>query len=409
MKVKKVCFLVGSVALSGGTYVIFQHAGYLHEQGYDVTLAVQEPFDASTFTWHDQAGKLRIIPFLQAQNESFDLVIATWWRTSLDLPAFKADRYAYFVQSIESRFYSERERSLRALVDATYDLPVFFITEAGWIVDYLEKVHNQNAILVRNGIRKDIYLQDGNAIEPKSDGALRVLVEGPFNVPFKNTAFAIKLARKAGVREIWVMTGSPVHWLPGVKRVFSRVPIHKTPEIYRSCDVLLKLSTVEGMFGPPLEMFHCGGTALVFDVTGHEEYIQAGENALVVTGGKSVVSQLRMLLSDKDRLTSLKTKAMETADAWPDWNESSEKFRQWVEYVLQSHTTDQKAVRDVIQTAWTHYTSDKNRHIKDIFWILLGYKLEKPIKKLIKRSPSRLLDEIQQLRALLEVLLHLII
>ena len=87
---------------------------------------------------------------------------------------------------------------------------------------------------------------------------------------------------------------------PGVNKCFSRIPIHKTAEIYRSCDVLVKLSYVEGMFGPPLEMFHCGGTAIVYDVTGHEEYIEDGKNAIVVKkdNEEEVVSWLKKLKCD---------------------------------------------------------------------------------------------------------------
>ena len=48
----------------------------------------------------------------------------------------RAERYAYFVQSLEDRFYKhdEAERLGAAL---THDLPVSFITEAGWIADTL--------------------------------------------------------------------------------------------------------------------------------------------------------------------------------------------------------------------------------------------------------------------------------
>ena len=45
---------------------------------------------------------------------------------------------------------------------------------------------------------------------------------------------------------------------------------------------MLKLSRVEGMFGPPLEGFHMGATCVVTAVTGHEEYVEHGENGLVV-------------------------------------------------------------------------------------------------------------------------------
>src|SRR5450759_4119126 len=101
----EICFLVGSVAISGGTYVIFQHASYLQSKGFKVTLAVQEPFSAITYAWHPQAVELTLIDFEAAKAKSYDLVIATWWKTALALADFETPRYAYFVQSIESRFY----------------------------------------------------------------------------------------------------------------------------------------------------------------------------------------------------------------------------------------------------------------------------------------------------------------
>jgi len=53
-------------------------------------------------------------------------------------------------------------------------------------------------------------------------------------------------------------------------------------KIYSSCDILLKLSRVEGFFGPPMEMMACGGAVVVGRVTGYDEYITDGFNALVV-------------------------------------------------------------------------------------------------------------------------------
>jgi len=91
---------------------------------------------------------------------------------------------------------------------------------------------------------------------------------------FKNVEKTIELCLQSDADEIWLLTSTEISEYPGVDKCFSRVAIEKTPEIYRSCDVLVKLSYVEGMFGPPLEMFHCGGTAIVYDVTGHDEYIK---------------------------------------------------------------------------------------------------------------------------------------
>ncbi len=404
MKNKKICFLVGSVALSGGTYVILQHASYLRDQGYEVTLAVQEPFDRHTFSWHDRTDRLRIVPFIEGQGEHFDLVVATWWKTALELFTFHAPRYAYFVQSIESRFYPDQEEPLRKLVDATYRLPVSYVTEASWIVRYLKESFHQDVSLVRNGIRKDIYTMEGRSLETRCQGRPRVLVEGHFGVPFKNTALAIHVARKAGASDIWVMTGSPVDWIPGVSRVFSRVPIHKTPEIYRSCDILLKLSTVEGMFGPPLEMFHCGGTALVFDVSGHEEYIRANDNAIVIKDRNinHAISELRRLLSDQERLLTLQHKAGETARAWPGWAQSSEEFSQWVGNVLkQPPSTDKNGLKDIIEAVHARYVEEENQRLAaGSFGAIWHYRF----KKYLTCLPGGFKNKLRQTKTCLEII-----
>lgn len=397
----RVCFLVGSVAISGGTYVIFQHAIHLQKAGFEITLAVQDPFDATTAAWHDAGHTLRCLSFEAARQESYDLVIATWWRTALKISDFDAPRHAYFVQSIESRFYPAAETPIRALVDATYSLPVSYITEATWIRKHLADRHGQRATLVRNGIRKDLYTQQGPCIAPRVEGTPRVLVEGHFNVSFKNTALALKVARDAGAKDIWVLTGTEVGSLPGASRVFSRLPIGETPQVFRSCDILIKLSTVEGMFGPPLEMFHCGGTALVFDVTGFDEYIEPDRNAVVVRNHdvNRCVAELRDLLSNATRLKALKDAATGTAAQWPDWNQSSAQFRAWVEVALRGPKSNRARMDEIIRNAWADYDRDEAARLKADPSIARGHRRDALIRKL----PKRLQDLIRRAQLLMEV------
>jgi len=390
------------MAISGGTYVIIQHASYLRDRGINVTLAVQEPFSSATLAWHDQASQLRCLPMEQAKAESFDLVIATWWKTAFEISHFEARHYAYFVQSIESRFYPEDETSLRALVNSTYHIPLTYVTEASWIRDYLSEKFGQTATLVRNGIRKDVYQASGPTVSPRPDRQPRVLIEGPFGVSFKNTALSIRLAREAGARVIWVLTSSPVRWIPGVSRVFSRVPMQKTAEIYRSCDVLIKLSTVEGMFGPPLEIFHCGGTAIVFDVTGHDEYIVDGVNALVIPRGEAdtVVHAIRTLLNDRTTLKRLKDGALQTAAAWPSWEQSSEAFLRWVESTFQAPAADRATLKTMAANAYLNYRRDEQQRLRENPRIVRRHKLS----ALASRLPASLIRLIKQLEAAGEVL-----
>ena len=402
MNKKRICFLVGSMAISGGTYVIVQHAVYLHDQGYDVTLAVQEPFTAQTLAWHDRTSRLRCVPIDVAKGEMFDFVIATWWKTALELRHFNSPRYAYFVQSIESRFYPASEVPLRALVDSTYRLPVTYVTEATWIRDHLKATYGHDAALIRNGIRKDIYRVTGPAMAPRDHNRQpRVLVEGHFGVSFKNTALGVRLAREAGAKDIWLLTGTPVKWVPGVSRVFSRVPMNVTPEIYRSCDILVKLSTVEGMFGPPLEIFHCGGTAIVFDVTGHDEYIVDGQNACVVRCGDmdGVVTTLRRLLNDRTELSRLQAGALQTAEAWVSWDESSSAFRNWVETSLAGPNVDRAVLAELSDKAFADYVRDEQQHLTNTPRVP-----RHRLSALAARFPPTLLRSLKQLEAAGEVL-----
>lgn len=337
----KMLFLIGGFVVSGGNYVIFQHALHASERGHDVTLISLNPFTPSQTTWHPALARLKLLHISQADellSQEFDLVIATYWRTAIELHRFRSRQYAYFVQSIESRFFSPEQHELRRLVDRTYDLGLPGVTEATWIRAYLAEHYGSRYLLARNGIRKDLYAPEGPTHELRRDGKLRVLVEGPFSSKMKNTARSVVLSRRGGADQTWLLTSTDVRWYPGVSRVFSRVPIEQVAPVYRSCDVILKLSFVEGMFGPPLEMFHCGGTAVVYNVSGHDEYIVDGRNALVaqMNDEAAVLAHLRRLKEDPALLRRLKDGALETAAGWPDWTQSSELFVDHLEAIREA-------------------------------------------------------------------------
>ncbi len=341
---KKIVFLLGSAHLSGGTYVILQHAMYLKKMGYDVTVALiymklEEYIELknSTKCWHPALHELHFSHISELENIIFDVGIFTWWATVTYFPKVNAKTYLYFVQSIESRFYAADENFMRDLVSRTYKIGLPVITEATWIKNFLSEHFNSDCALVKNGIAKDVYTLQGQAHAEKPSGKLRILVEGPIDAPYKNVSRTVQLCQEANIGEIWLLTSSDVKEFAGVDRVFSQVPVDSVPNIYRSCDVIVKLSYVEGMFGPPLEMFHCGGTAIVYDVTGHDEYIIHNYNALVAKTNDeaAVVKYLQMLHEDRDLLHRLKDGAVETASSWISWDESSKEFIN----VIESYST----------------------------------------------------------------------
>ena len=361
-----IAFILGSPDINGGTYVIYEHGTRLQQFGHRVTMITEQSIDPARHAWHPAAAELNWLTFDQVKDEQFDIVLATWWQSPFLLHKLSASHYLYFVQSIESRFFEEedpahhdkRDLSLwQEFCESSYSFNIPVITEARWIQDYLYQTYNSRAKLVRNGIRKDIYQDKKNIISPRQKGRLRVLVEGPVDVFYKNVPKSIELCHLAGVDEVWLLTSSDVESFPGVDRVFSRIPIHKTPAVYGSCDVLVKLSYIEGMFGPPLEMFHCGGTAIVYDVTGHDEYIVHGENSYVVPRDQDeqVVQYLQELKEQPEKLDILKQGAATTAQNWPDWDHASTEFAQ----ALQQITKQPGASQGYLQS-WTEKLNRDN-------------------------------------------------
>lgn len=346
----RIGFLLGSPDINGGTYVIYEHGSHLKDRGHDVFMLTRENVSAERYQWHPKARELEWMTLEEAEQTEFDIVFATYWQSPFLLPKLTARHYAYFVQSIESRFFEEPDpthhnnRDLaiwKAYCESTYSLNIPVITEAKWIQRYLYENYNRHAYLVRNGIRKDLYLVDGPTAAARQPGMIRVLVEGPVDVFYKNVPKSVELCRQAGVDEVWLLTSSEIDSFPGVDQVFSRISIHDTPAIYRSCDVLVKLSYVEGMFGPPLEMFHCGGTAIVYNVTGHDEYIVHDKNSYVVArdDDRKVVEYLQTLKRDEPLLQRLKAGALQTAAGWPDWREAADQFEMALQNICSQNPT----------------------------------------------------------------------
>src|SRR3954447_24989748 len=77
------------------------------------------------------------------------------------------------------------------------------------------------------------------------------------------------------------------------------------------------------MFGPPLEGFHMGATCVVTAVTGHEEYVEHGENGLVVEWDdpRGASRALDLLATDRALLHRLRWGALATARGWPSWEQ----------------------------------------------------------------------------------------
>jgi glycosyltransferase involved in cell wall biosynthesis len=320
----RIAFVVNDLQLSGGVGVVVEHADQLaRHHGFDVALVLAREQDVPDWR-HRGLTDVPVLGLPAAREERYDIALATWWETTYALFELRAERYAYFVQSLEDRFYrpDEPERLGAAL---THDLPVALVTEARWIAETLEALRpGLHVHYVRNGMAKDVFAGSDEPA-PLTQGPLRILVEGHRGVWFKGVddALAATAAMSQPRHVTLVSTDGAGTEVPGVDRVVGPVAHGDMAALYAESHVVLKLSRVEGMYGPPLEGFHMGATTVTSAVTGHEEYVRHGWNGLVVAWDdvRGTARALDLLARDRVLLHFLRHNARRTAAAWPSWEQ----------------------------------------------------------------------------------------
>jgi glycosyltransferase involved in cell wall biosynthesis len=286
--------------------------------------------------------RLSFIEFDGVVNREFDVAIATTWTTVFNLPYVPARRWAYLVQSIESRFFDQPiHQSLASLAEATYALRLPTVTVSTWLSTYLLHTHGSPSTTILPGVDREVFNEAGTMLEPKPAAATRVLVEGSLTSTFKRVPESIEAAVALAGIELWHVGSTLPEPLTGVSKSFGNVSQLRLAEIYRSCDILVRLSRVEGLGMTPLEMFHCGGTAVTSDVTGHEEYMIDGHNCLVVDTNQPANAReaVTRLIDNRELLARLKINARRTADQWPDWGTASTRFAAFLDTLIRTGPT----------------------------------------------------------------------
>src|SRR3954454_21941780 len=101
----RVAFLLPDLSLSGGAGIVVQHARQLQRNhGMDVVLGLTRPRGVPAWPYPG-LDELRVATLEELAREHFDLAVATWWETAMDVFDVDADRHAYFLQLLEDSQY----------------------------------------------------------------------------------------------------------------------------------------------------------------------------------------------------------------------------------------------------------------------------------------------------------------
>ena len=324
-KQQKIVFVLPGLWISGGIAVVLNHANLLKKRGYDVCIITQDLSTKAPWFEHQEVPIFPMSKIGELLRTGIDILVATGWNSAPTVDLLPARRKFYFVQSDERRFYTDT--GLQAWVGETYRMDFEYITMARFLQEWLKQEFGHETSYVPNGLDTERF----KPVEPlaKKTERVRVLIEGPINIPFKGVAEAYEALRGLDC-EIWIVSSDgtpPETWQ--YDTFFEKVPLRDMPRLYSSCDILLKMSTVESFCYPPLEMMACGGVPVILEVSGIEEYAKHEENCLIVKSKDEAREAVQRLMTDIELYARLQRGGRETAKLW-SWERSTDAFERVV-------------------------------------------------------------------------------
>ena len=375
--------------LSGGIHIALKWAQILSTR-HDVFVLSEEMRSDSVLPFLKREEiRFTLGTFADFESITFDLVMVTWWETAFSISRLRTKNIVMLQQAMESQFYAAGaadQAHYRAVVTSGLNL----ITIAHWLRDFDARCLGVDLTRLRtvlNPLDQSMWKPVAPLIE-RNPSKIRFLVEGNFNEPRKNALPVIQLLERLGCEYIWVGAKiDPELAGPHCVKTLQRVPYADMPAVYASADVLVKLSNAEGMFGPPLEMFATGGTAVVWDVNGADEYVTHGYNALVVPMNDFAAAEaaVALLLKDTALLAELRTNARTTAQGWLTWDEQAPIILQVVESLP---PVDVKAILKRVRRVDNerYRLGIRDTSLLDEFVRRLDPGIKRTIRKLLRRA-----------------------
>jgi len=323
---KHIGFFIPSLQIAGGIKIVFMHASYLQDEGWDVDIIA--PGINSNFI-EFQGHKFNLIIYNNTIiNSQYDILVATLFSTLYSVLSYtKVKRRLYLVQSYETDFFHYGD-FLRTEAEKTYSMSfgVEYITISKWCETWLKEKYGQNPRFAPNGINLKDFKQHKRQLNKQK---IRILIEGDNSSYFKNVDESFKIIERLEKSkfEVWYMSynAEPKNWYR-IDKFFHKVSYENVSQVYEQCDILIKSSLLDSFSYPPLEMMATGGYCIVSPTGGNVEYLKNEENCLFYKLGDidDAVKCIERLISDDNLQKHLYENGLATA-----------KLRDWKNYKKQ--------------------------------------------------------------------------
>jgi len=357
----KLCFIVWSTGISGGTKVIFEISKLFASKGHEVLIVclgskrhkwfdfgkenvkllyiesnIYIPFKGyvSMYGLIDNVNKILKIPYKPSRirylaeriPSGYDIYVATYFPSAVSLYLSALDgKKIYFVQDTPALVLENEGYYGLKLFNLTLQLPFdAFICNSRYTKEIVTRL-NDKALTFVGGMGIDTRLfKPGDHGYRKRRNKFYIMTI-LHKQKCKGSEIAIRalnlLAKKLPIHAILVGRPSFQIKMEFPFTLYENVPLRQIPKLYQLSDSFIFTSYVESFGLPPLEAMACGCPVITTNCRGNMDYAINYYNSIVVPPGdpNAVAESAYQVLRDNSLRRKLIEGGLKTANEW-SWN-----------------------------------------------------------------------------------------
>jgi glycosyltransferase involved in cell wall biosynthesis len=341
VKPRKITFPLEGFNRSGGVRIDIQVANALAKKGHRVRMIVPDYAASPPFRLDDSvqleikrthgAKLLRKIYYLLnlslTSTRESDICFATGFKTPYYLCLSKwlrlsRTRLVYLIQHYEALSQAGtggvRTSMLSFLARLSYKLPLKRITVSHWVKDMIA---DENAVVIRNGVDVSTFRPRNGTRNGAADFVVGTIAGSAVWKGYRVFLDAINQMSDEHKRNMKVIVATPLQVeLPSgvAAELLKPSGDSELASFYRSCDVFVCSSSLEGFGLPGLEAMACGAAVVTTACGGVSEYASNSNCLMVSPGDSRAIAESIIRLKENGALRSrLRENALETSRLFP--------------------------------------------------------------------------------------------